>query len=208
MERYLFVRPLLKRLGESRFLFRMVAVTLKVVAALIVLLSLTTFFKAGKLTFELPTNRILGGVLFELLFVIAVYVVVHVLLIRARDIENLEPSGYHALPLAPVLFRTLGEAYAGFVISIGVGGGLFVWFTDLSLNSVLSPAIRDVMPTISASTFLGGIMFMLNGILAGIAALVAAYIAADAAAQLMRAGRTVGVVRASKGEGYKSRFGS
>ena len=80
-----FVEP--ARTGA--FFSRTVAIVLRVVAALFVLFCLATFFKAGKLIFELPANGILGGVLFEIFFILAAYAVAHVLLIRARDIDNL-----------------------------------------------------------------------------------------------------------------------
>jgi len=48
--RYFFMAPLLERLAQPAFLARLVAIILRIAAALIALLSLTIFFKVGKLT--------------------------------------------------------------------------------------------------------------------------------------------------------------
>jgi len=211
MEKFLFMRALLERLGDSAFLNRATAITLRVLAALIVLFSLTTFFKVGQLIFKLPPNGILGGVLFEVFFVLAVYAVAHVLIIRAREIGHLTSGDHHALPLAPILLRAAGEAYAAFVILVAIGGGIFVWFTSLKLSNsnVLNPLIQILMPTPRADvSFMGGIEFMLSGVLAGIAALLFSYIAADVFRLLLRDRRAVPEVVRTNGEnGYKTRFG-
>ncbi len=95
---YLFMKPLLGKLGEGAFFCRLIAHALRATAALIVLFSLVTFFEAGKLIFQLPAQGILGRVLFELFFVLAIYAVVHVFLIRARDIEQIQAGEFYALP--------------------------------------------------------------------------------------------------------------
>jgi len=209
MERFLFMRVLLERLAQSAFLNRATAVVLRVLGALIVLFSLTTFFKVGQLIFKLPTNSILGGVLFEVFFILAVYAVVHVLLIRAREIDGLQAGELHALPLAPILLRAAGEAYAAFVVLIAIGGGIFVWFTSLKLTNVMNPLIQALVPTTRADvSFMGGIEFMLSGVLAGIAALIAGYVGADVFRLLLRDRRPVPeVVRTNGDNGYKTRFG-
>lgn len=72
---------------------------------MIVLFSLTTFFAAGRLIFDLSANGIPGGVLFEFFYVLAVYASAHTLLLRSRDVEAVRPGEYIALRLAPVLVR-------------------------------------------------------------------------------------------------------
>ena len=210
IDRYLFMRPVLALLEQEQFLRRAVATTLKVGAALIILFSLTLFFSAGRLLFDLPPNGILGAVLFETFFVLAVYAAVHVLLIRARHIEQLATGDYIALRMAPILLRTLAEAYAGFVSFVAIGAGLFVWFTNLSVEKVLFPAARALFPSMREdASFMGGIEFMLSGILVAIIALVLAYVLAEAVSLLTRPARQPESARAapSPEERLRSRFG-
>lgn len=210
-KKFFFMRPLLDWLAQGAFFCRMVAITLRVVAALIVLFSLVTFFEAGKLVFQLPAHGILGGVLFEVFFVLAVYAAVHVLLIRARDIEQIKAVDFYALPVGAILLRLIGEAYAAFVALVAVGGGIFVWFTNMKLERVLNPFIRTLFPTVRDDpSFMGGIEFMVSGVLIAVVVLVFAYVLSEAVAVLARAANRNGSEGrpAETGQGYRSRFGS
>jgi len=210
IERYLFMRPVLALLEQEQFLRRAVATTLKVGAALIVLLSLTLFFSAGRLLFDLPPSGILGAVLFEVFFVLAVYAAVHVLLIRARNIEQLTAGDYVALRMAPLVLRALAEAYAGFVSLVAVGTGLFVWFTNLSVEKVLYPVVRALFPSVREdASFMGGIEFMLSGVFIAIGVLLIAYVVAEAISLLTRSTRPAEQITRtpSAEERFRSRFG-
>lgn len=208
---YFFMSPLLERLAQPAFFCRLVALTLRVMAALIVLLSLTIFFQVGKITFELPANRVLGGILFEAFFALAVYATVHVFIIRARDIEALRPVEPYAISVLVLLLKLAGEAYCAFVGLMAVGAGLFVWFTNQGLGDVLGPLVRALFPGIVGdSSFMGGIELMAGGVLIGIGVLVLAYAAAQALALLIRSAHNGGVPRFPSAEvtsSRRSRFG-
>ena len=210
--RYFFMVPLLERLAQPSFFCRAVAMILRVTAALVALLSLTIFFKVGKLTFELPANRVLGGFMFEVFFVLAVYAAVHVFVIRARDIETLKPNDSYAIAVSALLLKMAGEAYCAFVSLLAVGGGLFVWFTNQELGNILGPVVRALFPGASDdSTFMGGIQLMATGVLIGVGALVVAYAASQALGLLARPTRNGGTQQfpsADLTQSYRSRFGS
>lgn len=209
MEKYLFMRSVINLLSQDRFFCRAVSYFLKATAVLLVLLSLTTFFIAGKLTFDLPVNGILGGILFEAFFVLAVYAAAHVLFIRGEQIAELPPGPFVTLRLAPLLLRGLGEAYAGYVGLIAIGGGAFVWFTNLSLTKVLSAVVRPLFPTHGDDpTFVGGIGFMLSGVAAAGAVLLLAYFAAEALLMLRPVKSIESSVRSvSSDERFRTRVG-
>ncbi len=211
-QRYFFMGPLLERLSRPAFFCRLVGITLRVTAALIALLSLTIFFKVGKITFELPTNRVLGGFLFEAFFALAVYAAVHVFAIRARDIEAIKPSDSYAISVLALLLKLGGEAYFAFVSLMAVGGGLFVWFTNQGLENVLGALVRALFPGIGDDpSFMGGIELMASAVLIGIGVLVVAYAASQALGLLIRPGRN-GTQQFPTADGtpssYRSRFGS
>ena len=212
IEKYLFMRPLLGLLAQGRFFRRVVAMAIRAGAALVVLFSLTTFFQAGKLTFELPAQSIPGAVLFEVLFVLAVYAVVHVMLIRARDVDQLSVDDFYAIPLGAILVRMLGEIYAVFVGLVSIGAGLFVWFTNQGVGKVLNPLVRALFATMRDNpSFMGGIEFMVSGMLAGLGVLIAAYAVSEILALLARlAAREAQPQRSAQSVEaiYKSRFGS
>jgi hypothetical protein len=189
----------------------MVAIVLRITAALIALLSLAIFFKAGKLTFDLPTNRVLGGILFEIFFVLAIYATVHVFVIRARDIELLKPSDTYAISIVALLVKLAGEAYGAFMIFMSLGGGFFVWFTNQHLGNLLGPVVRALFPGANDdSTFMGGIQLIATGILIGVGALVFAYAAGQALSLLVRPPRNGSqqFPSADLNQSHRSRFGS
>lgn len=171
MEKYFFMRPVLGWLAQPRHFNRLLAFTLRSLAVLIVPFSLVTFFKAGKVIFELPASGILGGVFFEAFFLVAIYCVVHVLFIRARDIDVLPGSDYNMFPLAAILSKAAGETLAAFISLVAVGGGIFVWFTGKGVGAMLNPPPK-FMPFFGDTTFMGGIEFMVGGVLSAILILV------------------------------------
>lgn len=206
---FLFMRTVLSWLAVPRHFNRLISVTLRVVAALVVPLGLVAIFKAGKVVFELPASSILGGLFFMLLFALAVYAVVHGLFLRAADIDRLAGGEYNMFPLAAIVARTLGEVFAAFIGVVAVGGGIFVWFTGKSVNTILNP-LPVFMPTFGDTTFMGGIEFMVGGVLSAIAALAAAYLVAEIFKLLFRAAQHVAVEeRGDNGvAGYKLRTGT
>jgi hypothetical protein len=178
MENYLFMRPVLGWLARPARFNRLLAFTLRVLAALIIPFSLVTFFKAGKVIFDLPASGILGGIFFQMFFVAAIYCVVHVLILRARDIDALPGGDYNMFPLTGILARTAGEAFAAFIALVAVGGGIFVWFTGKGVSAILNPPPK-FLPLFGDTTFMGGIEFMVGGVLSAILVLVATSLTVD-----------------------------
>lgn len=176
---YLFMRPLLNLFGDGQFVYKGMVLALRACAALLVLASLATFFKAGKTVFSLnTTGAIFGGIMFELFFILAVYAVAHTLVIRAKNIEAMDPGHYFMLPLGSVLVRMLGEAYAAFIALIAIGSGIFVWFTSQKISTILGP-LTQFFPALTKPDFIGGIEFMVTGILIAIGALIATYMLSE-----------------------------
>lgn len=178
MENYYFMRRAQEWLAVPRNFRRLIAVTLRVVATLIVPLSLVIFFKAGKVIFELPASGILGGILFQMFFIVAVYCMVHGLFVRAKDIDQLPPSEFHMLALSATVIKALGESLAAFIAFVAVGGGVYVWFTGKRIGTILNP-LPDFLPVFANTTFVGGIQLMVGGVLGAIVLLGLAYLTAQ-----------------------------
>jgi hypothetical protein len=199
MENYFFMRTVLNWLAAPRHLNRLLAITLRVLAALIVPFSLVTFFKAGKVIFDLPASGILGGIVFQLFFVLAIYGVVHGLFIRARNIDALPGTEYNIFPLAALLVRALGEAIAVFIGLVAVGGGVYVWFTGKGVGTILNPP-PNFLPLFGDTTFMGGIEFMVGGVLSAILVIVVTYLAAEGLQLLTQAAVRMQESRSAAGE--------
>lgn len=183
--RYLFMTQLLNLLGKPGFLNKLVAVMLRVAAAVVVLVSLAFIFTAGKVTFALPAQTIMGGILFQILYILAIYSVVHAVLIRARDIEDMAPMEYPVLSMGTVLLKLIGEVYAFFVALTAIGGGIFVWFTNKSVTAILSP-MPWFYPVPSGPNFTGGLTIMLVGVLLATAVLIGFYMLSELLSALVK----------------------
>ena len=211
LDKYLFMGPFLRLLGKGSFFARMVAIMLRVLAALVVLGSLAAIFKAGKVMFDLPTSGIMGGIMYQLFYILAVYAVVHTLIIRAGDIERQKDKEYYALPIASYLVRLMGEVYAAFVALTAIGGGIFVWFTGQPVGKIMSP-VPFLFPVPKNPDFMGGIELIISGILLATASVIISYLVAEVVVALNRATsekRTVsnGPRQISDHRSSQSRFG-
>ena len=185
MGKYLFMAKFLKLLETGRVFSSMVAVFLRVLAALIVLGSLASIFKAGKFMFDLPPSGIMGGIMYVLFFVLAIYAVAHTLIIRASDIEAQSNKAHFILPVASILTRLAGEAYAAYVALTAVGGGIFVWFTGQSIGKIMDP-IPFLFPTTQQPNFMGGIELIIIGVLLAAGAIIVSYVLAELITALYR----------------------
>lgn len=198
---------LLQLFGKPGFLNKLVAVMLRVAAAVAVLVSLAFTFAAGKVTFGLPTQTIMGGILFQILYILAIYSVVHAILIRARDIEQLPPSDFMVLSMGTVLLKLVGEVYAFFVALTAVGGGIFVWFTNKSVASILNP-MPWFYPVPSGPNFTGGLTIMLVGVLLATAVLIGFYMLSELLTVLTRSQSRPASAPRQIANYSKSRYGS
>ena len=186
MKSYYFMKSALDWLAKPAHFNRMMAVTLRVVGVLAVPFSLVHFFKAGKVIFGLPASEMLGGIFFQVFFIAAIYCVVHGLYIRARDIDVLPVATQNIFTLGAIVVRAIGETIAAFVALVSVGGGIFVWFTGKGVKTILDP-LPSVLPAFGGTNFLGGIEFMVGGVLSAIALLGLSYLLAEGLVLVARA---------------------
>ena len=180
MGKHFFMKPTLDWLAIPGHFNRVMAITMRSVAVLIVPLSLVTFFKAGKVIFDLPASEILGGIFFEVAYVVAIYCVVHGLFIRANDVDQLKGDRFNMFPLASIIIRSVGETGAAYLACVSIGGGIYVWFTAKSIRTLLDP-LPTLLPVFGGTNFIGGIQFMMAGLLSAIALLGVTYLLAEVA---------------------------
>jgi hypothetical protein len=186
VDHYYFMKHLLDWLAKPGHFNRMMAVTMRVVGVMVVPFSLVSFFKAGKVIFDLPASEILGGILFQMFYVVAIYCVVHGFFIRAREIDALPGGEYNMFPLAAIMARVATETMAAFIALVSVGGGIFVWFTGKGIGAILDP-LPGILPVFGGTNFMGGIQFMAGGLLSAILLLVAGYLLAEGLGLIARA---------------------
>jgi hypothetical protein len=175
------MKSALQLISQGKFFRRVFAIALKVLAGVIALAGLLGWIAAWKLVFELPAAGILGGIVFQVLFVVAIYMVVHTLLIRARDITNLPEAEFTVIPIASIFIKLTGEIYACFGIVIAVGGGILIWFAGGYAQTILSTSreIIPFLPSSSEGTFVDGLVFIAAGALIAFFVLVFFYLLSE-----------------------------
>jgi hypothetical protein len=163
MEKYFFMRPILQMFSQGNFFRKAFAFALRVLAVIIVFAGLTGFVYTWNSISKLPPPEILGGIIFQILFAIAMYMVVHLLLIRAKQIVELPDAQYNVITIFTICTKLIGEIYASFSTATAVGGGIFIWFANNSARETLKKVTPFVLRTGDAS-FMGGLQYMLTGV--------------------------------------------
>lgn len=167
MQPYMFVPAVVAASARPPLVRKVAATALLALAAFAVGYGLVVFVQAWRTLSNLPTAAILGGVLFELALIVAIYGVLHVAIVRARELERIAGPSSPMLSAVPTVTRALSEMYAVFVGIIAVGGGVFVWFSGRGVGAVLRP-MPPLFPTVGDASFLGGIVLMFAGLAAAV----------------------------------------
>lgn len=191
MKQYLFVPTVLEFIERPDFFSRVCAWALRVFAALFLLGALIGWFQVWKAVFELNGAGILGGVLFQIFFVIGAYMVLHIVWLRAAAMEVLKEHDFRVIPLQEIFFKMLGEIYASLALTAGLGRGLLRLFVD---HGRLVDNISSAIPGIGwehaylkqlfggsegISGFLNAVLFMLGGVVSAVLWLVIFYLLAE-----------------------------
>jgi hypothetical protein len=190
MGKYFFMRPVLQLISVGQFFRKAFVVFLQILAVVIAIAGLVSWITAWKFVAGQDTSLILGIIIFQVFFVIAVYMVVHTIFIRADDISTLPEADYTVIPIVSIALKLCGEIYACFSVVVAIAGGILVWFIGgnafyfIRKSSFFMPGQAfGFMPGQGFggynSDFLGGLMFMVVGWLVAFLVLVIFYLFAE-----------------------------
>jgi len=191
MEKYFFMGAVLEKISQGQFFRKAYAVTLQILAALIAIAALVSWITVWKSISAFSAEAIVGIIIFQLLFVIAVYVVIHIILIRAGNINALPDSDYIVIPIVSITLKLIGEIYASFITVISVAGGILSWFIGSgAFYMVKRPSL--LIPSYgSGEGFWGGLVFMAGGLFSAIVGLVLFYFLAELVVVLVDIARNI-----------------
>lgn len=180
--------PFFHALSDGKLIRHTVAWVLRVVAVLMALVGLLAFvvligigFKASDSGLGTRSAGILiGCILFALFGLAWGYLAAGVLFFRARSVAGLGDSHFTVLSILSLLFRLNGEMAFVTYSLLGVGGCLFVWFTNFSPFSELG-MLGEHLPFADhvESGFVGGIEFAIFMLLIAFAGIVLSYALAE-----------------------------
>ncbi len=183
-----FLDPFFHALSDGKLIRLTVAWVLRVMAVLVALVGVFWFIAFISFGFKASENGmggraagvLIGCVLFALFGLAWGYLAAGVLMFRARSIMDLGDSHFTVLSILSMLFRLNGEMIFVTYAVVGVGGCLFVWFTDFSPLSQLG-MLGERLPFAGggSSGFMGGIELALLFLLLAFAGIVVFYALAE-----------------------------
>ncbi len=178
MDKYLFMKPVLDALAHGPFFRKQFALCVRIGAAVAAMAGLVGFVTAWNFTAHLEPARIPGGILYMLFLAVGVYMAVHAMLIRAKDLDALPHATFTLIPMGAVVSLMVGEAYAAVCAALSVGGGILVWFDGADAYSLLEH-VRFFLPTFAGDSFMAGILLILRGALRAVVVLALGYLVSE-----------------------------
>jgi hypothetical protein len=179
MEKYLFMKPVLQLISVGHFFRKAFAVFLQILAVVIAIVGLVKWVGIWKSIVGQDTSLILGIIIFQLFFVIAVYMVVHTIFIRAGDIAALPDADYTVIPIVSISLKLCGEIYACFSAVVAIAGGILIWFVGGNAFYFIQKSGIFMSGFGYGSDFLGGLAFIVGGWLVSFIVLVVFYFFAE-----------------------------
>jgi hypothetical protein len=180
MDSYFFMESVLQLIAQGRFFRKAFAVVLQALAVVVSIAGLVLWMSIWRFATRANFAALSGIVIFQLLFVIALYMVAHTLFIRARDIAGLPEAEFYVIPIAAIVLKLLGEIYACFVAVMSIAGGILIWLMGGYAFSVVKKAAPLVPHLGDGEGFMGGLLFMGGGLFAAFVVLVLCYFLAEA----------------------------
>lgn len=163
IEKFLFMKRALQLISQGKLFRRAFAIALQVLAVVSGLVGVVAWILTWKPVGELPPTGILGGIIFQMLFVVAIYMVVHTLLVRAKDIAQLPESEFTVIPIVAIFLKLIGEVIACYGVFIAVAGGILIWFAGPGAGSVLE-GVAPFLPRFDDGSFVDGVLLMVVGV--------------------------------------------
>ncbi|HKI79588.1 MAG TPA: hypothetical protein VKA26_13685 [Ignavibacteriaceae bacterium] len=163
--------PFIDSLNQGSFIRKLMTNLFRLIGILSLVGGLYFFFKT------ISNAPDFWFVLLLILFLAFTFVAFQIWFYRADAISKLKDSDFNVIPIFANVFRGIGETYAAFLITIGIGGTINLWFSSYSYSLM---SFLSFVPFISAdSSFLGGILFLLMTIVMGLSILLFTYFLAE-----------------------------
>ncbi len=195
MDSYLFMESVLQLIAQGSFFRKAFARVLQALAVVVSIAGLVMWMSVWRFAARAPIVVLLGIVIFQLLFVVALYMVAHTLFIRARDITALPDTELFVIPIAAIALKLVGEIYASFVAVMSVAGGILIWLMRGYAFSVVKMAAPFVPRLGNGEGFLGGLLFMGGGLFAAFVVLVVSYFLAEAVVLIAESAQNLKITR-------------
>ena len=195
MEKYFFMKRVLVLISQGQFFRKAFAIALQILSAVIAIAGLVSWIGIWKSISGYSAEAIFGIIIFQLLFVIAIYMVIHTLLIRAGDINALPDADYTVIPIISICTKLAGEVYACFTTMISIGGAILLWFLGGNAIYLIKRSAPLVPGFGGGESFWGGLVFMFGGLFTALFVLVVFYFLGEVIVVMSDSARNLKITR-------------
>ncbi|MBD3414689.1 MAG: hypothetical protein GF421_09705 [Candidatus Aminicenantes bacterium] len=179
MDKVFFMKPFIENFNKKDVFTKTFAIILRVLAIISIVAAFVIWVLLWKVVFEIPSAGIAGGVIFQIFFLVGIYMASHAAFLRAQDISKLKTKEYIVVPAATVFLKLLGEIYASLTAAVALGGGILIWFAGGYGLQLLEEVPQFIPQYGGGTTFLGGLVFLIGGLAFAFFTLVAFYFASE-----------------------------
>ena len=190
MGNFFFIKPTLTALEEGRSVRFGIFILMWIIAIAIVVAGIVSWVDFWNHVSGQDASGVIGVILYQLVFLVLLYFLFQILVIRASDVLNVEAfeSDFTVIPVMSVLIRAVGELLAIYCLFQGIGWLIFAWFASAAPQIGLG-AFDDLFIIVniySGSGFKEGIIALVKGIIWGFASIVVAYFLAEVISLCLR----------------------
>lgn len=179
MDKVFFMKPFIENFSEKNVFTKTFATILRVLAVISIVAAFVIWILLWKVVFEIPSTGIAGGVIFQVFFLVGIYMAAHAAFLRAQNISKLKTKEYTIVPVVTVFLKLLGEIYASLTAAVALGGGILIWFAGGYGLQLLEEVPKFIPQYGGGTTFLGGLIFLIGGLVVAFFTLIAFYFLAE-----------------------------
>lgn len=178
--RMLSVQPIISMLSKAAFWTHAYFYFVRSFSVLIVGSGMIQAFQAWALISKFSSVGLLGGLIFEALFILNITLLAQLTWIRAEDFKRIPADPFTLLRIGSKLSRLSGEVFAIGVGLYSISSGILYWFAGAKAARVVGEAL-PMYPIFSfyENNFIHGITVMITGTVAATAVLIVSYLLAQ-----------------------------
>ena len=209
MHSNVFMGRFLNCISDGDLFKKVFATILRIVAIVVAIGGLYLWIRLWSPVFHLGGFfAVVSGIIFQLILIVTIAMMVHIVWLRAGTIGDLQKADFTVIPISSILLKMTGELYVVIFVPLSIGGGIGIWLGGGNLMYFVNrflfflPELPFDFMRGGESSFLGGLLFIVGGIVAAFLSLVFFYLLAEMLVVAVDIARNIKVTR-EIAEGYK-----
>lgn len=181
MANIFFVKSFINGLQEGKSVRFGIFLLLWVIALAVIIVGIIKWVDLWNQVSGQDAAGVIGVILSQLIFLVLIYILFQILVIRASDVLNVEAfdSDFTVIPVMSVLTRTFGEILATVYLFLGIMLLLVNWFAGDAYIILLFVKKISLFGILGGEGFKGGIYSLVEGVVQAFAIIVIAYFFAE-----------------------------